>query len=73
MTGTPMSDAATVTERFRRPSYGRLEIEATVNDPKNYTRPWKFTMFDKLELDTELIDEVCLENENSSKHMKAAQ
>jgi hypothetical protein len=29
------------------------------------------TMVDKLVLDTELIDEVCLENENSSRHMKA--
>ena len=69
MTGTPLTGAATVTERFRRPNFGTLEIDATVNDPKAYTRPWSFKMVDKLVLDTELIDEVCLENENSARHM----
>jgi hypothetical protein len=70
MAGTPLTDAATVTERFRRPNFGTLEIDATVNDPKAYTRPWSMKMVDKLVLDTELIDEVCLENETSSQHMK---
>ena len=38
--GSPMSDAAKMTERIRRPNYGTLEIEITVDDPKVYTRPW---------------------------------
>jgi uncharacterized protein YqjF (DUF2071 family) len=59
-----------VTERFRRPNFGTLEIDATINDPKAYTKPWELKMTDKIVLDTELIDEVCLENENSSKHIK---
>ena len=71
MAGTPLTGAATVIERFRRPNFGTLEIEAEVNDPKAYTRPWSFKMIDKIVLDTELIDEVCLENENSAKHLKA--
>ena len=29
-----------LTERIRRPAYGRMEIEITVDDPKAYTRPW---------------------------------
>jgi hypothetical protein len=70
MSGTPLTNAATVTERFRRPNFGTLEIEATVNDPRAYTRPWSMKMIDKIVLDTELIDEVCLENENSARHMK---
>jgi hypothetical protein len=70
MAGTPLTGAATVTERFRRPNFGTLEIEATVDDPKAYTKPWTFRMIDKIVLDTELIDEVCLENENSAKHLK---
>jgi hypothetical protein len=41
-----------------------------VNDPKAYTRPWSVKLIDKIVLDTELIDEVCLENENSARHMK---
>lgn len=70
MAGTPMTSGARVTERFRRPNFGRLEIEATVNDPKAFTRPWSMTIPMKLVLDTELIDEVCLENEKSVQHMK---
>jgi hypothetical protein len=38
--GSPLTDAATVIERFRRVSYGKLEIEITVDDPKAYTAPW---------------------------------
>jgi hypothetical protein len=30
----PLTEAAKLTERFRRPNYGRLEIEFTVDDPK---------------------------------------
>jgi hypothetical protein len=70
MAGSPLTNAATVTERFHRPNFGTLEIEATVNDPKAYTRPWTVKMIHKVMLDTELIDEVCLEGENSSQHMK---
>jgi len=70
MAGTPLTGAATVIERFRRPNFGTLEIEAQVDDPKAYTKPWSFKMIDKIVLDTELIDEVCLENENSARHMK---
>lgn len=70
MTGTPLTSAATVTERFRRPSFGTLEIEATVNDPKAYTRPWSFKLVDRIVIDTELLDEICLENEKSARHMQ---
>src|SRR5579863_60466 len=70
MAGTPLTNAATVVERFRRPNFGTLEIDATVNDPKVYTKPWNLKMVDKIVLDTELIDEVCLENESSAKHLR---
>ena len=38
--GTPMTEKAKMTERFRRVSYGRMEIDITVDDPKAYTKPW---------------------------------
>jgi hypothetical protein len=69
MAGSPLTSAARVTERFRRPAFGTLEIEAVVDDPTMYTRPWSLKIVDKLVVDTELIDEVCLEGETSSKHM----
>ena len=68
--GSPMSDAAKMTERIRRPNYGTLEIELTIDDPKNYTKPFTVTMTDNIELDTELIDEFCLENEKSYDRMQ---
>jgi hypothetical protein len=69
MKGNPMTDAARVTERFRRPNYGSLEIQVTVNDPKAYTKPWTVTLKQVIKLDTELADEICLENEKSVQHM----
>jgi len=70
MGGTPMTDAATMTERMRRPTYGGLDVQITVDDPKAYTRPWTVEMPLQITLDTELIDEMCLENEKSSQRMR---
>jgi hypothetical protein len=67
--GSPMSDAAKMTERIRRPNYGTLEIEITIDDPKVYTRPFTVRMDQTIEADTELIDEFCLENEKSYERM----
>jgi hypothetical protein len=69
MSGSPMSDAAKMTERIRRPNYGTLEIELTVDDAKVYTRPWTLSLTQTLALDMELIDEFCLENEKSYRRM----
>jgi hypothetical protein len=65
MGGSPMSSAAKMTERIRRPNYGTLEIELTIDDPKVYTRPWTVSLTQMIGLDLELIDEFCLENEKS--------
>jgi hypothetical protein len=67
--GSPMTDAATMTERFRRVNFGKLDIEVTVNDPKAYTAPWTVTLHHSIMIDTELLDYVCLENEKSLAHM----
>jgi hypothetical protein len=61
--GSPMTDAAQITERFRRVSYGKLEIEVTVDDAKAYMRPWTVKLNHLIALDTDLLDYVCLENE----------
>ncbi len=42
-----------------------------MNDPKAYTRPWTVTLKQALVVDTEMIDEFCLENERSSQRMLA--
>jgi hypothetical protein len=70
MAGSPLTDAAKMTERIRRPNYGTLTVQITVDDPKAYTRPWTVEMNQAIVLDTELIDEFCLENEKSSQRMR---
>ena len=64
-----MTSAATVVERFRRPNYGHLEIEVTVDDPKAYTKPWTVSYELRLMPDTELLEYVCTENNKDMQHM----
>jgi len=67
--GSPLTDRARITERFRRPVYGRLDIEVTVDDPKAYTRPWTITLNQHIALNTELLEYACLENEKDVPHL----
>jgi hypothetical protein len=68
--GSSMSDVAKMTERMLRPNYGTLDLEITINDPKTYTRPFTVNLTQNLEVDTDLIDEFCLENEKSYDRMQ---
>ena len=67
--GLPASDKLVVIERFRRPSFGRLEIDVTINDPTYYTSTWTAKTNLRLNPDTELFEFICNENERSTKHM----
>jgi len=69
MQGSPMSDAAKMTERISRPNFGTLLIALTIDDPKTYTKPFTVNLVQTLEADTELVDEFCLENEKSYERM----
>jgi hypothetical protein len=68
--GSVLTEAAKVREQIRRPDFGHLEVQVTVDDPKAYTKPWTVTLIQRIVVDTDLIDEMCLENEQSLKHMK---
>ena len=68
--GSMISESAKVRERIRRPDFGHLEIEVTVDDPKAYTKPWTVTLRQQFAADTELIDEVCAEGERFSSKLK---
>src|SRR5207248_3546219 len=39
VTGSPCSEQAKFTERFRRLSFDHMEIDLTLEDPKAYTKP----------------------------------
>ena len=67
--GNPVTDAAKITERISRPNFGRLEIDLTIDDPKAYTKPWSLHLNQNIQLDTDLLDYVCLENEKDLDHL----
>ena len=67
--GNPLTDAARVTERFRRPNYGTVEIDVTIDDPKAYTKPWTVRVNQRVVLDGELIEFICLENQQFEKYL----
>ena len=61
--GSPLTDQATIRERFRRPNYGTLDVQVTIDDRKAYTRPFTVSVTQHLALDTDLLEYACLENE----------
>jgi hypothetical protein len=68
--GSVVTTAARVREEIRRRDFGHLDIKVTVDDPKAYTKPWSVTLKQRIVVDTELIDEVCLENEKFGTRIK---
>ena len=68
--GSVITEAAKVREEITRLDYGHLEIKVTVDDPTAYTKPWTATLKQRLVVDAELIDEICLENEQFVERMK---
>lgn len=70
--GSVVTEAAKVREEITRPSFGHLVVKITVDDPKAYTKPWTVTLKQRIVVDAELIDEVCLENEQFVERMGLA-
>jgi hypothetical protein len=60
--GSPVTDQAKITERFRRVNFGKLEIDVTIDDPKAYTKPFTVRVNQEIMLDTEMIEFICNEN-----------
>jgi hypothetical protein len=67
--GSVLTEQAKVREEFTRFDYGHLEIKVFVDDPGAYTRPWNATLRMRMVVDAELIDEICLENEQFVERM----
>lgn len=64
--GNPLTGAGKMIERFRRPNFGTLEMEVTVDDPKTYTKPFTVKFKHRIMLDTELIEHVCLDRSSKN-------
>jgi hypothetical protein len=68
--GSPYSDQAKFTERFRRPIWGKLEIDVTLEDPKAYTKPFTVRINQRAIVDEEPIEFVCNENQQFRRRIK---
>ncbi len=66
--GNPQTESLHLTERFRRPDFGHLQLEVTFEDPKTFTRPFTLRMDKTYTADTEIFEDVC-ENEHDSSHL----
>ncbi len=66
--GSPLTTQGKLIERWRRPDYGHIEIDVTVDDPKAYTKPFTVRVSHQVLLDEELIEFICQENEKSARH-----
>jgi hypothetical protein len=67
--GHPHSEQMKVTERFRRPSFGQLLVDITIDDPRSYAKPWTVTQAFQLIADGELIEYICNENNLAPPHL----
>ena len=67
--GHPHSEQMKVTERFRRPSFGQMVVDITIEDPKTYAKPWSVTQAFQLIADGELIEYICNENNLDIPHL----
>lgn len=69
MAGHPLSETMRVTERFRRPDFGHLEITVTIDDPAMYSKVWTAKENLTYLADSELLEFNCNENERDVRHM----
>lgn len=67
--GHPHSEDLRVTERIRRPDFGHLELERTLDDPKAFLEKWVIPIKFEFDADTEMLEYVCAENERDRSHL----
>jgi hypothetical protein len=67
--GYPHTEGLRLTERYRRPDFGHLEIAVTFQDSGAYNRAWTIPVHATLGADTELLESVCNEyTDNGLQH-----
>jgi len=65
----PRSESARLIERFHRRDFGHMDMEVTVDDPVNYTRPFSVKLTLLLDPDSDVNEYVCVENERDRGHI----
>jgi biotin operon repressor len=67
--GHPHSDALRVVERYHRRDFGHMDVEVTIDDPKMYTKPFSIKFTQNLLADSDVLENVCAENEKDVVHI----
>ena len=62
------SDELHVVERYTRMNPDTLMYEATIEDPKVFTRPWKIRMPLRLQKGIQILEDECEEGDNGRRH-----
>ena len=65
----PTSEDLKIVERFTRVDQTTLQYEATVSDPKTWTRPWKLSIPLKLHPEYQFFEYACHEGNYAMKHI----
>lgn len=68
----PRSEAMHMTERYRRRDFGHIDAEMTFDDPKTYTKPFSIKVTHLLQADSDILENVCAENEKDRARMKGS-
>ena len=66
--GHPHTEGLRMTERYRRPDFGHIDVQITLDDGKAYTKPWTVTVTMDLKTDVEMLEYAC-DNEKDRAHM----
>lgn len=67
--GHPHTEQLHTVERFRRTDFGTIEYKVTVEDPGAYTRPFTLTGHFPLQVNGEIMEYICNENNRDVKHL----
>jgi hypothetical protein len=69
--GHPHGEQMKVTEKFTRPNMNTLRLEATIDDPEYYTKPWTVVTTARWTPGQELMEYICQENNRDLAHIGA--
>src|SRR5215471_7279360 len=67
--GLPHTDALHLIERISRPDYNTLKYEATIDDPKTYTKPWTGGWTIPWHLGEDFPEYFCQDNNRDAEHL----
>ena len=66
--GLPHTDALRITETYRRPRFGTIELEIDYDDPGTFTEPVQASVEMQFVADSELLEIVCNESSKGRSH-----